>query len=130
MAYTRADARVITARVKECLEIEFGDGVEIVKSYYGESYEVRVRIAVGGQAEQADTARETWERYCGIFRLLPEHFGKTISMRGVPFRVAGLDLKRRAKPIVISRVSDDKPFICRVDDLARALGLKVEEFSL
>jgi len=59
-------------------------------------------------------------KYCQLFGLPADTYGKTFRVRGLDYTVSGLDLKRRARPVIATR--DGKTFVFRVEDVCRLLN--------
>src|SRR5215467_3328254 len=72
-------------------------------------YRPRIEFAAG------DFARKEFERYAGMFGLKAEHYGATFTSAGTAFKVTGLRLASRKRPVLAARVSDGKEFVFPIE---------------
>ena len=118
-------ARETAARALAALRREFGEDVPaIVKIVHGDALEVRFSFSLGGAAERDETEKAIWDQFCGSIapELKPEHYGMTVILNGLHYRLAGILPNRPTRPIKLVSVATGKLMICRGD--AAVLGLR------
>jgi hypothetical protein len=72
--------------------------------------------------EGVDRLAEDFKRYATTFGLQPTDLGRAFAIAGRTFTITGLDLKRRARPVVVRRHGDDSARIIDVETVRRALA--------
>lgn len=85
-----------------------------------------VGMSVKFEAVSTDPAKDPkvldWNRYAAGFGLSPEDLGKTFVSKGTTYRIVGLDIGRRAYPVVAER-ADGSPMLFRAAGVVGALAI-------
>ena len=67
--------------------------------------------AEGVTAGKEANDKATWDMYCKVFGLKPEHFGKTVTIGGKPYKIVGIS-PNRPKNCISIQSRTGKVFIC------------------
>lgn len=62
-----------------------------------------------------------WDKHCASYGLKRAWLGKEISMGNRVFRITGLNIKKRVKPVVVIDVANNKEYITTVETVALRL---------
>ena len=110
MALDRSKLREIAADMQKALELvlkRHGVEVEIGGARFTDveaTYKVRIFSGSKDNAKQVE-----WNKYCVLFGMRPEDFGKTFTSNGETYTIDGLNLKAKRMPILATR-SDGSGF--------------------
>lgn len=64
------------------------------------SFRTKLNVSVGAGMTEADTDRANFEKYCVLFGLKKEDFGKVFTSAGVAYTVCGINPKSRKYGLV------------------------------
>lgn len=87
-------------------------------SFGGASATLKLEFGIEGVDRLADDFR----KYAETFGLQPTDLGRKFTIGSRQFTITGLDIKRRARPVVIRRDGDDAVRIIDVQSVQRALA--------
>jgi hypothetical protein len=93
------------------IEKKYGVTLKLGKTSYS-SLEATVKI----QAKINDTtalmaqAQKEWNMWAEVYGMKPEHFNKVIKIKGVPYRVVGINTSAPKYPVKALRISDGREF--------------------
>lgn len=82
-----------------------------------------IKLKYGTVEDDAARAERDWKNYCMLLNLPVDAFGRVIKISGVEYSIAGLDLKKRKRPVKLKRVGDGKTFVTTEDDVRIRLNL-------
>lgn len=109
--FTRNDVKVMREELQKELDNfakEHGITIKVGNATYDET-DIHFKVDIASASE--DTERVRWEQNCRYFGLVPEDYGKEITLQGQKFAVVGVKPKARKNCIIVRRISDGKEFL-------------------
>lgn len=109
--FTRNDVKVMREELQKELDNfakEHGITIKVGNATYDET-DIHFKVDIASAS--ADTERVRWEQNCRYFGLVPEDYGKEITLQGQKFAVVGVKPKARKNCIIVRRISDGKEFL-------------------
>lgn len=88
-----------------------------------DSYSARWTQLTAKQASAAEVkaiesdAAELFKAHARSLGLKPEWFGRVVTMRGIAFKISGVNPSRPKRCLQITRMHDGKGYICAVEDV-------------
>ncbi len=79
-----------------------------------------MQMAAAQEAVKNARPKQDWDRYCTMFNLKPEDFGRRFKIRSQVYEVTGITPSRPKNAIEIKRVYDGKQFRTSASQVQRA----------
>lgn len=96
----RAISEAAAAALQEVAK-KFGVSIERGGGTFEEGkYTMRFHVAIGGDAGEA-IARKNFAACCKMYQLDPEDFGRVFTVKGVEYKVTGINMKSHKFPIAV-----------------------------
>lgn len=112
-AIDRNGLKMVSDRAVKALE-ELGKELGVKFTYEGGTYGYRSQLKIGIEVQDTGTGKSSaqlqYERYCAMWGLKPEWFGKDFYDNGTGYRVSGVNPGSPKFAMQITRISDDKTF--------------------
>jgi hypothetical protein len=118
---------IIAAAIAALKPLEQQFGVTFAKdsgsiSYNDQSFTMKIAITANAADGKAVSKQELdWDKYANVYSLDKTLLGKSILMNGKPYKIVGLNPKKRVKPVVIE--GNGKTYITTVDAVNTAVAL-------
>lgn len=122
MAFTRNDVKKMREELQAELEkfaTEHGVTIKVGNATYDET-DIHFKLDVASAAD--DVERVRWEQNCGYFGLVPEDYGKEITLNGQQFCAVGIKTGARKNCIIVRRVWDGKEYVTSREVFIRCGG--------
>lgn len=127
MNFNKNEFDLFRKDIKEAVkEVEKKFGVEITfgKISYDEShFTIKTEVANGSKEEGK---RKEFEKYCTLYGLDKNDFGREFLYQGELCRFVGLEMNRRKYPIIIESVVTGKQILITEPGIKKLLGKEVK----
>ena len=131
LQFDKPTCRAVGQAIEQALT-EVGKEFGISLKYEGGRYSAtnctfKIEASViGGDGKVVTREVEDFNRYCGLYNLLPKDLGKTITTaEGDRYTLVGLAMKSSKFPILATKLSNGKVYKLLESTVQRALGRKV-----
>lgn len=124
---TKAEATDIQVEVEDAIRaVLSARGLQIARNRaaIGVDGDLKITLEIVGAGPDGENLKwvESWNRYATAYGFRREDRGRTLAVNGRQYTVVGLDLTRRAYPVVLRDADGGNVKLFKVADILRLLG--------
>jgi hypothetical protein len=124
-SFNKENLRQIRKEIDEVLAVVAANhGISIEGgniTYQSDKFTIKLTATINKPGAVTGAAAADFERYCGIYGLVPSDLGRSFMSNGNTYKLVGLKMKNRKYPFIGER-SDGKRFKFSPDQVRRFLG--------